>query len=221
MTHYNYINETGPLSGTDISRQFNSYRVIQATYDILVKLNKTGISQYKVLEPGCGSGDKLRAFVEMGARPENCHGLDLSERGIELARYLSPPSMDFQVGDALNIPFEDQTFDIIFASGLFGCFSDDTKVVELGAELHRLLKPDGVLILCDLSHHYADFYRNNEVMMAKGVRGYNGETKELEGLLKGQFLCGGQSAHLCHRCLSGCQPQAHGRGAFSAHRASD
>ena len=187
MAEFQYYNEFSTLSAVDLSRHFNSYRVSQAIVDILVRLLKTDMHEYKVLEAGCGTGDKLRSFVEIGARPENCFGLDMSERGIELAKHLSPAVMHYTVGDAFHMPYEDETFDIVFASGLFGCFADNAKVEALGTELRRVMKPNGVLLLCDLNHNFEDFYGTNDAVMAKGLRGYNTENKELEGLLKGKF----------------------------------
>ncbi len=187
MSTFNYNDDIPQLSKTDISRHFNRHRVTKYFIDMLVKLGKTDLKNYKVLEPGCGGGDKLRFFAEMNVPPENCYGIEMSQSGVDRCKRLSPAAMNFQVGDAMNMPFEENFFDIVVCSGLFGCFQDDNDVKKLSAQIDKVLKQDGVLLLPDLNHNYVDFYGQNEAVMAKNLRGFNTETKELENLLAERF----------------------------------
>jgi len=50
--------------------------------------------------------------------PENLFGIDLLSDRIEIAKKISP-NIDFQCGDASNIPFEDESFDIAMQNTVF------------------------------------------------------------------------------------------------------
>lgn len=49
-------------------------------------------------------------------------------------------------GDALNIPFDDNSFDLVVCNASFHHYSNPQKVVK---EIKRILKNEGVLILGD------------------------------------------------------------------------
>ncbi|NQZ07028.1 MAG: class I SAM-dependent methyltransferase [Algicola sp.] len=189
MGAFEYEVNNGQVSKNDLSRFFNRYRVNKYIFDTLINLGKTNFAEYKVLEPGCGNGEKLRFFSEWNVKPENCHGLELSESAVELCKELSPAKMNFQVGDAFSMPYESNTFDIVVCSGLFGCFDNDTDVLKLTREIDRVLDTDGVLIVCDLNENFADMYADNEFVMAKNLRGYCTRKKTLESLLSNYFKC--------------------------------
>ena len=131
------------MNAATLSQNFNRYRGYKQILDILIKLNKIHLSEYKVLEPACGGGDKLRLLTEYGVKPENCYGFDVSDAAIRRCRKLSPGMMNFQQADAFNTPYEDEFFDIIICSGLFGCYQNDEDGKKLVAELSRLLKYTG------------------------------------------------------------------------------
>ena len=62
------------------------------------------------LDVACGSG-KLTAQLAKVARGGRVVGLDFSPRMLEIARR-AHPEIDFLEGDALNLPFEDASFDL-------------------------------------------------------------------------------------------------------------
>ena len=101
------------LYAYDLYTLFNNYRRWKYIIGILLKLNKTQFSEYKILEPGCGGGDKLRFFTELRVKPENCYGIDINESSINLCKALSPGAMNFQVGSVFDMPFAECKFDII------------------------------------------------------------------------------------------------------------
>lgn len=188
VNKFEYGHETSyRLNSSDLFKQFNNYRINKYITDMLLRLNKTDLVHYKVLEPGCGSGNKLRFFSELRVEPENCYGLDSSEVAIELCKKLSPVSMNFQVGSALDMPYDDNTFDLSVCSGLFGCFNEDEDVELLIAELHRVLKRNSVLFVIDLNENFKDMYANSEAVMAKNLRSYNSQNQELQKLLSDRF----------------------------------
>jgi ubiquinone/menaquinone biosynthesis C-methylase UbiE len=176
-----------PLAHSDLCSLFNNSRVYKYMIDRLIKLQHTDLPNYKVLEPGCGGGNKLRFFAEMRVEPENCYGLDVSEIAIELCKKLSPGAMNFQVGSALDMPYEDNTFDIVLCSGLFDCYNELTELHQLSSEVSRVLKPGGVLFICDINEHFNQMYGVNAYVMAKNLNSFDSTNQELEQLLGNHF----------------------------------
>lgn len=187
MATFSYDVNNGSLNTATLSQNFNRYRGYKQILDILIKLKKIHLSEYKVLEPACGGGDKLRLLTEYGVKPENCYGFDVSDAAIRRCRKLSPGMMNFQLADAFNTPYEDEFFDIIICSGLFGCYQNDEDSKKLAAELDRLLKYTGVLLICDLNENYEKVYGRNPVLKAKNLRGYDSKSGQLETLLSEHF----------------------------------
>ena len=87
-----------------------------------------------VLEVGCGTGVFLRAVVDRGAEAT---GLDASTALIELAR-TRVPEADLRVGDLQDLPFPDDSFDVVAGFNAF-FFADD--LVAALREAGRVAKP--------------------------------------------------------------------------------
>lgn len=98
-----------------------------------------------LLDFGCGSGRVIRWFLDE-ARDHEVWGVDFNAEHIAWAQqHLSPP-FRFALGTSLpHLPFEDDTFAVVFAGSVF------THISELGdawlLELRRVTRPGGVLYL--------------------------------------------------------------------------
>ena len=69
-----------------------------------------------VLEVGCNVGGNLRWIAEaLGA--EQVAGIDVNERALELLRE-QLPGVDARVARARELPFEDDSFDLVFTIGV-------------------------------------------------------------------------------------------------------
>jgi SAM-dependent methyltransferase len=95
----------------------------------------------RVLEIGCGTGTDLLQFLRAGA--EAC-GLDLSPRSAALARkriglYGFDGDRVF-IGDAENLPFRRDCFDLVYSWGVLHHTPDTVKAV---GEVLRVLCPGG------------------------------------------------------------------------------
>jgi len=102
-------------------------------------LDATGVAGgIDVLDVAAGPGYVAGAAAERGARTV---GLDLSENMVRLATE-NYPGLDFQSGDAEDLPFPDRCFDAVLIN--FGVlhFPDADKALS---ETHRVLKPGGRL----------------------------------------------------------------------------
>jgi arsenite methyltransferase len=103
-----------------------------------------------VLDIGCGAGvDALVAAILVG--PEGkVIGLDLAPEMLKRARTnlekTSVENVTFQEGSAEQLPFPDETFDIVISNGVFNLIPDKAKALR---ETFRVLKPSGHFLLAD------------------------------------------------------------------------
>jgi demethylmenaquinone methyltransferase / 2-methoxy-6-polyprenyl-1,4-benzoquinol methylase len=98
-----------------------------------------------VLDLAAGTGTSTAAFAERGASVVAC---DFSLGMLQVGRQRRP-EMPFVAGDALRLPFADDSFDAVSISfGLRNVNDVDLALVEL----HRVTKPGGRLVVCEFSH---------------------------------------------------------------------
>lgn len=95
----------------------------------------------RLLEVGCGIGTDLVRFARGGARVT---GLDLSQTAIDLARKNfeanGVAAEELRVGNGEALPFDEGTFDVVYAHGVIQYTADPAQLVR---ECHRVLKPGG------------------------------------------------------------------------------
>lgn len=97
----------------------------------------------KCLEVGCGRGSLSAYFADAGW---DCTLLDISDKAIGLARdafIAAGLEANFDVGDCLQLPYEDNSFDLVFSIGLLEHFENYDTVIE---EQVRILKPGALFI---------------------------------------------------------------------------
>lgn len=98
----------------------------------------------RVLDFGCGAGRTLRQFFAEAERAEFC-GCDIDGASIAwLEAHLSPPFRVFQNRATPPLPESSGSFDLIYALSVFTHLAESSPAWLL--ELHRLLKPEGLLI---------------------------------------------------------------------------
>ncbi|HEX6479931.1 MAG TPA: class I SAM-dependent methyltransferase [Ktedonobacteraceae bacterium] len=118
---------------------------------LLKRHNFTDLAGRRILEVGCGSGDLLRRFLEYGAFPTNLSGIDLMAHRIELARSLHP-GIDWQVGSAHQLPYPDDSFDLVMSFALFSSILSESLRQEIAKEMWRVRKPGGLILLHDFMY---------------------------------------------------------------------
>jgi ubiquinone/menaquinone biosynthesis C-methylase UbiE len=123
----------------DPSGRLNS-RVEQFT----VRLSELCLPPGNILDLGCGTGEIAAAIGQMGYQVTAC---DIAEEMIDIARS-SHGARDVKwvclKPDCEVLPFEDCSFDGIVASSVFEYLVD---VQSVAAELSRVLRPEGILLL--------------------------------------------------------------------------
>lgn len=107
------------------------------------ELVKSLPSSAQVLDAGCGAG-RMITYLDSLA-PLVIEGCDISPSMIELARQ-SHPDRRFVVADLRSLPFDDASFDGVLAWYSI-THTPSSRLPELLAELHRVLRPNGVILL--------------------------------------------------------------------------
>ena len=103
-------------------------------------VNFEGYRGRRVLEVGCGAGTDLVRFARGGALVT---GVDLSPSAIALARQNFDQhglTADLREADGEQLPFEDNSFDLVYAHGVLQYTSNPSALVN---ECRRVLRPGG------------------------------------------------------------------------------
>lgn len=105
----------------------------------------------RVLDLGCGNGRYYQALED---KEVNYIGIDSSQELINIAKQ-KYPGVDFQVGDALNLPFDDNQFDKIYSIAVLHHIPSNQLRLDFLKEAKRVLKPGGLIILTNWKFHQA------------------------------------------------------------------
>ena len=100
-----------------------------------------------VAEISCGRGGGL-AEVNERALPASAVGVDLTPGNIALCRrrFGDREGLRYEVGDAMALPFEDASLDVLLSVEASHCYPDEGRFI---AEAARVLKPGGWLLWTD------------------------------------------------------------------------
>ena len=130
----------------------------------------------KVLEIGCGSAIDSYMIAERYDNRVSFTGTDLSIRSIELVKKLKQyfkKQVTFDVDDATDSSFQDETFDLIFSQGVVEHFKNPAAIMK---EQIRLLKKDGFLIInVPQKYHILTIYKHLLITIGKWRFGWETE----------------------------------------------
>jgi SAM-dependent methyltransferase len=121
----------------------------------------------RVLEVGCGAGYDAYEFCRNGA---NYTGIDITPENIERTKKhlrLVGFDADTRLGDAENLEFSNESFDLTFSNGVLHHIPNIRKGFD---EIHRILKPRGEFWLT-LYHKNSVFYRLSICLWAHILKG--------------------------------------------------
>ena len=117
----------------------------------------------KILEAGCGFGSNSRMFKKDPRFDVYC--LDLSKEAINAVKKEINNSY---VGDIQNMPFKDNTFDVVFSAGVIEHFKNDLQAVN---ELYRVTKKGGIIVTF-VPGRYSLWQLYKLMMGKKWIHGY-------------------------------------------------
>lgn len=142
-------------------------------------IEKTSSTKGVCLDAGCGTGALGRAFAHLTQM--ELIFFDKCEKMLELAqKYVKDESLDdrsfFMLGDIHNIPYENESVDLIISRGSSPFWEDWNKAYE---EIFRVLKKDGkAYIGCGFGNK--ELHRN--IMESMKKRNPNWEHPKFEDL---------------------------------------
>ncbi|MBA2396178.1 MAG: methyltransferase domain-containing protein [Ktedonobacteraceae bacterium] len=105
----------------------------------------------QVLDVGCGTGTLALAVARRVGRTGRVAGIDPGIEQIARARLKADRRnlpIEFQIGVIEQLPFPDQTFDVVFSTLMMHHLPASLKRQGL-AEIARVLKPEGRLVIAD------------------------------------------------------------------------
>ncbi|EFG77335.1 phthiotriol/phenolphthiotriol dimycocerosates methyltransferase [Mycobacterium parascrofulaceum ATCC BAA-614] len=140
----NYGYEEDPPMGVPLSPPDEANRFpIQLYHRTAAQVDLHG---KRVLEVGCGHGGGA-SYLMRTFRPASYTGLDLNSDGIEFCRQRhNVAGLKFVQGDAENLPFPDESFDVVInieSSHLYAQFP------RFLTEVARVLRPNGHFLYAD------------------------------------------------------------------------
>jgi len=106
-----------------------------------------------IADVGCGFGGTLKQ-ISQSIGPITLHALNIDKRQLQMARdniqpiLKSSQTCEFTLGDACNLPYEDESLDRILAFESAFHFSSRKQFLE---HSYRTLKPGGKLVLSDFA----------------------------------------------------------------------
>ena len=104
----------------------------------------------KALDVCCGTADWTIALSEAVGSKGQVTGLDFSENMLEVGKQKTASLENIQLvhGDAMNLPFDDNSFDYVTIG--FGLRNVPDYLSAL-KEMHRVLKPGGMVVCLETS----------------------------------------------------------------------
>jgi ubiquinone/menaquinone biosynthesis C-methylase UbiE len=105
-----------------------------------------------ILDIACGTGELERLLLEDFPHLRII-GVDISEKMLDIARskLADRPNLEFLQASAIALPFQDHSFDLVVTASALHYFEPPVDSLK---EMHRILKPNGKLIVMDWCRDY-------------------------------------------------------------------
>jgi ubiquinone/menaquinone biosynthesis C-methylase UbiE len=127
------------------------------------------LNSKKVLEIGCGTGHWTKFLSQHGFE---VMGLDVSEKMLEIAKSKNIKNAQFQLAEAGNLPFENESIENIMTFATMGFINNKDKAIK---EMHRVLKKNGHILIGALNKDSNWFKENKENAVYQSASFYNYE----------------------------------------------
>ena len=134
----------------------------RAAYDEMHELIRPVVRHKTVLELATGTGLIAKHIVNAAAHIE---ATDASAEMIaEAKRDNQSAKLHFSVQDMFRLPYADKSFDVVIVSNALHIVPQPEKAL---AEIHRVLRDDGVLIAPTFTHAENSFFGNSKAFFLK------------------------------------------------------
>ena len=136
-----------------------------------------------VLDVGCGTGE-VTLPAKTRAKDGKVYGIDPAPEMIAVAQKKAAHKkleIDFRVGVIESLPFPDATIDVVTSSLMMHHLPEELKVRGL-AEVYRVLKPGGRLLIADFMRPTGSFLNHLFIAFTRH-RGLKSGIEDLQKLL--------------------------------------
>ncbi|GMQ98514.1 MAG: hypothetical protein BMS9Abin17_1029 [Acidimicrobiia bacterium] len=100
-----------------------------------------------ILDVGCGTGTGLERYLDAGCE---VFGIDASQAMLDQAHNRLGDRADLTLGNAADMPYDDNTFDVVVASMFLHELPVETRD-RVVSEIARVLAPDGKAVFIDFA----------------------------------------------------------------------
>ena len=114
----------------------------------LVRATLPPFSQLTVCDVGCGRGSDLERWRALGVAEERLFGTELIDERVQAARRALPRASIAPV-EGYEIPFPDDSFNLVSASLVLSTIRDRSGRAALLAEMSRVTRAGGLLAIYD------------------------------------------------------------------------
>ena len=127
-----------------------AYRLVNADRQarMIEAIERVAGPRARILDVGCGGGQDLARWLELGWTPDRLAGVDLVPERIERARLLCP-GVDLRVTSSSDLPFADGSFDVVCAVTVLSSILDPEVRRRLFDEMRRVTRPGGSVLIYD------------------------------------------------------------------------
>ena len=122
-----------------------------------------------IADLGCKDATFLLAFQKaFPNKIKSAVGVDITDKWFEDVKYGSPIELKV-MNCSKKLDFTDNTFDFVFTKDMFECVSDKDFLVS---EIHRILKPGGVVISVNCDWDSVTYNGENKELISKSIHAY-------------------------------------------------
>jgi SAM-dependent methyltransferase len=146
-----------------LATQIAGHSLERAVHRCFRRANIHSLKDISLLDVGCGEGGQLLRWIQWGATPGNCSGVDLLQDRLVHARERLPTGISLLQADASHMPFSDSVFEVTSQFTVLSSILDDEMQRNVACEMLRVTAPDGII----LSY---DFWLNPRNPATRGVR---------------------------------------------------
>lgn len=128
------------------------YQELNGYHDEVDRIFATiNMTNKKVLDVGCGFGWSIIKVLKKGAK--HVSGIDVDLDVLDIARKVKNKKASFKQGSAIDIPYKNQSFDIVVSWEVLEHVPVGTEF-KMFSEVSRVLKKGGVFLLSTQHNHF-------------------------------------------------------------------
>ncbi|MBQ7957643.1 MAG: methyltransferase domain-containing protein [Clostridia bacterium] len=122
-----------------------------------------------IADLGCKDAAFLLAFQEaFPGKIKSAVGVDITDKWFKDVKYKKPIELKV-MNCSKKLEFDDNTFDFVFTKDMFECVPDKDFLVS---EIHRILKPGGIVICVNCDWDSVIYNGENKELISKAIHAY-------------------------------------------------